>query len=81
MGKPLVEKDEILMIIPKIDDRIDKLLKEGDSFVLMKTSRNTEELENIIYEQSGEKEITSVQNCTMENEKNNRRISKKTNPI
>lgn len=69
IGKPLVEKDEILMIIPKIDDRIDKLLKEGDSFVLMKTSRNTEELENIIYEQSGEKEITSVQNCTMENEK------------
>ncbi|MCC7561776.1 MAG: precorrin-2 C(20)-methyltransferase [Methanobrevibacter arboriphilus] len=69
IGKPLVEKDEILIIIPKIDDRIEKLLKEGDSFVLMKTSRNTEELENIIYEQRGEKEITSVQNCTMENEK------------
>lgn len=69
IGKPLVEKDEILMVIPKIDNRLEKLLKEGDNFVLMKTSRNTEELEEIIHNQDGEKEITSVQNCTMENEK------------
>jgi len=69
IAKPLVEKDEILMIIPKIDNRLEKLLEEGNSFVLMKTSRNTEELEEIIHNQEGEKEITSVQNCTMENEK------------
>jgi precorrin-2/cobalt-factor-2 C20-methyltransferase len=69
IGKPLVEKDEILMIIPKIDNRLETLLKEGNSFVLMKTSRNTEELENIIYNQEGKKEITSVQNCKMKNEK------------
>jgi len=69
IGKPLVEKDEILMVIPKIDDRLEKLLKEGNSFVLMKTSRNTEELEDIIHNQDCEKEITSVQNCSMENEK------------
>ncbi|RBQ22686.1 S-adenosyl-L-methionine-dependent uroporphyrinogen III methyltransferase [Candidatus Methanobinarius endosymbioticus] len=69
IGKPLVEKDEILMIIPKIDKRIETLLKDGNNFVLMKTSRNTEELENIIHEQEGKKDITSVQNCTMENEK------------
>lgn len=66
--KPLVEKDEILMVIPKIDDRLESLLEEGNTFVLMKTSRNTEELEQIIHEQNCEKEITSVQNCTMENE-------------
>lgn len=69
IGKPLVEKDEILMIIPKINENIGNLLKEGNNFVLMKTSRNTEELENIINEQNVEKEITSVQNCTMKNEK------------
>lgn len=69
IGKPLVEKDEILMVVPKIDDRLEKLLEEGNSFVLMKTSRNTEELEEIIHRQDGEKEITSVQNCTMKNEK------------
>lgn len=69
IGRPLVEKDEILMIVPKIDNRLETLLKEGNSFVLMKTSRNTEELENVIHNQEGEKEITSVQNCTMENEK------------
>lgn len=69
IGKPLVEKDEILVIVPKIDNRLGTLLKEGNTFVLMKTSRNTEELENIIQNQEGEKEITSVQNCTMENEK------------
>jgi precorrin-2/cobalt-factor-2 C20-methyltransferase len=57
------------MIVPKIDNRIKTLLKEGNSFVLMKTSRNTKELENIIHQQEGEKEIISVQNCTMENEK------------
>jgi len=69
IAKPLVEKDEILMIIPKIDNRLEKLLEEGNSFVLMKTSRNTKELEEIIHNQDGEKEIVSVQNCTMENEK------------
>ncbi|KZX15908.1 cobalt-precorrin-2 C(20)-methyltransferase [Methanobrevibacter cuticularis] len=69
MTKPLVEKDEILVIIPKIDHRMNSLLKEGDNFVLMKTSRNTEELENMIHEEEGKKEIISVENCTMENEK------------
>ena len=67
--KPLVEKDELLMIIPKIDNRLETLLKEGNSFVLMKTSRNTEKLEEIIHNQEGKKEITSVQNCTMDDEK------------
>lgn len=68
ISKPLVEKDEILMVIPKIDDRLENLLEEGNSFVLMKTSRNSEELEEIIHKQDCKKEITSVQNCTMENE-------------
>lgn len=69
IGKPLVEKDEILMVVPKIDNRLEKLLEEGNTFILMKTSRNTEELEEIIHKQDGKKDIISVQNCTMENEK------------
>jgi len=35
----------------------------------MKTSRNTEELEEIIHKQEGNKEITSIQNCSMDDEK------------
>ena len=69
IGMPLVEKDEILMVVPKIDHRLETLLKEGDSFVLMKISRNTEELEEIIHKQEGKKEITSIQNCSMDDEK------------
>jgi len=69
IGMPLVEKDEILMVVPKIDHRLETLLKEGDSFVLMKISRNTEELEEIIHKQEGNKEITSIQNCSMDDEK------------
>lgn len=67
--KPLVEKDEILTIIPKIDSRLKDLLEIGDSFVLMKTSRNTEELDNIIHKTPREKEIISIENCSRENEK------------
>ncbi|MDR0900958.1 MAG: precorrin-2 C(20)-methyltransferase [Methanobrevibacter sp.] len=67
--KPLVEKDEILMIIPKIDERLEYLIDKGNSYVLMKTSRNTEELEEIIHQQEGKKEISSVENCSMENER------------
>lgn len=69
IGKPLVEKDEILTVIPKIDERLEKLIDKGDTFVIMKTSRNSKEVEKIINEDSREKEITSVENCTRENEK------------
>lgn len=69
IGKPLVEKNEVLTIIPKIDERIESILNEGDSIVLMKPSRNTEALENIINSKNGEKEIISVEKCSMEDEK------------
>ncbi len=68
-NKALVEQNQILTVVPKIDDRLEEILDYSDSIVLMKASRNTTELEKTIDEKEREKEIYSVQNCTRENEK------------
>ena len=68
-NEALVEQNEILTIVPKIDDRLNKVLDTSDSIVLMKASRNTSDLEATIEEKNRPKEIYSVQNCTRENEK------------
>lgn len=68
-NKALVEQNQILTVVPKIDDRLEEILDYSDSIVLMKASRNTAELEKSIDEKEREKEIYSVQNCTRENEK------------
>lgn len=64
----LAEKDEIVVIVPKVDDRLESILKHGDTFVIMKTSRHSEELEEIVKKDEREKTIVSVQNCTMPDE-------------
>ncbi len=69
IGKPLVEKDEILTIVPKIDDRLKDILSQSDCFVIMKASRNSKQVEKVIKKDPRDKTITSVQNCTQENEK------------
>ena len=68
-NKALVEQNDILSVVPKIDDRIEDVLEYSDSIVLMKASRNTSDLEASIEEKNRPKEIYSVQNCTRENEK------------
>lgn len=68
-NKALVEQNEILSIVPKIDDRLENVLDYSDSIVLMKASRNTSQLEETIEQKERQKEIYSVQNCTRENEK------------
>ena len=68
-NKALVEQNDILTIVPKIDDRLEEVLEYSDSIVLMKASRNTSRLESTIEEKNRPKEIYSVQNCTRENEK------------
>ena len=68
-GKPLVEKDEILTVVPKIDDRLKDILNQGDCFVIMKASRNSKEVEKIIKKDPRDKTITSFQNCTKKNKK------------
>ena len=65
----VVEQNDILTVVPKIDDRLEQVLEYSDSVVLMKASRNTSQLETIIEEKERPKEIYSVQNCTRENEK------------
>ena len=68
-NKALVEQNEILSIVPKINDRLENVLEYSDSIVLMKASRNTSQLEETIEQKERPKEIYSVQNCTRENEK------------
>ena len=68
-NKALVEQNDILSVVPKIDNRLEEVLEYSDSIVLMKASRNTSELEKAIEEKNRPKEIYSVQNCTRENEK------------
>ena len=68
-NKALVEQNQILTIVPKIDDRLEQVLEYSDSIVLMKASRNTSDLEKTIEQKEKQKEIYSAQNCTRENEK------------
>ena len=57
-NKALVEQNDILTIVPKIDDRLESVLEFSDGVVLMKASRNTSDLEKVIEAK-----------CTRENEK------------
>ena len=68
-NEALVEQNDILTIVPKIDKRVDEILEFSDSIVLMKASRNTSRLESVIEDKNRPKEIYSVENCTRENEK------------
>ena len=69
INESLVEQNQVLTIVPKIDDRLYDILEYSDSVVLMKASRNTKELEQSIESKNREKKIYSVENCTQENEK------------
>ena len=68
-NEALVEQNDILTVVPKIDDRVEQILEYSDSIVLMKASRNTAQLEHVIEQKERPKDIYSVQNCTRENEK------------
>lgn len=68
-NKPLSEKNDVLTIIPKIDEHLDDILEYSDSVVLMKASRNNEDLESKIESKNRKKDVYSVENCTRENEK------------
>lgn len=68
-NEALVEQNDVLTVVPKIDDRLEQILEYSDSVVLMKASRNTSQLEQVIEEKERPKDIYSVQNCTRENEK------------
>lgn len=67
-GITLGEKDEIIIVVPKVDQRLEELLEHADTAVIMKTSRHSEMLEEIIENDSRDKKVISVQNCGMDNE-------------
>jgi len=67
-GITLGEKDEIIIVVPKVDKRLEELLEHADTAVIMKTSRHSEMLEEIIKNDSRDKKVISVQNCGMDNE-------------
>ncbi len=65
----LTEQNDIMAIIPQVDERLPKIIPYVDTVVAMKTSRHLDILEEAIKEDPREKEIVSVQNCTMDDEK------------
>ncbi len=65
----LVEGDEILVVLPRVDERFKEIISYADTCIIMKTPRHGGELENIIAEDPRAKRIISVQNCSMEDEK------------
>ncbi len=67
-GIQLTEQNDILAVVPNVDKRLEKLLPYIDTLVAMKTSRHLETLENCVNQDPREKEVVSVQNCTMDNE-------------
>jgi precorrin-2/cobalt-factor-2 C20-methyltransferase len=67
-GIPLAEKDEIIVIVPKVDERLDRIMEYGDTFIIMKTSRHSENLEEIVNKDQRDKSIISIQNCSMQDE-------------
>lgn len=68
-GVSLAEKDEIIVIVPKVDERLERILEYGDTFVIMKTSRHSDILEKTVSKDLRDKEIISVQNCGLKDEK------------
>ena len=54
-NEALVEQNDILTIVPKIDDRLEHILEYSDSIVLMKASRNTSKLESVIEDKNSYK--------------------------
>jgi precorrin-2/cobalt-factor-2 C20-methyltransferase len=68
-GVSLGEKDEIIVIVPKVDWRLEQILEHADTAVIMKTSRHSGLLEKIIKGDSRNKKVLSVQNCGMKDEK------------
>jgi precorrin-2/cobalt-factor-2 C20-methyltransferase len=68
-GISLGEKDEIIVIVPKVDWRMEQILEHADTAVIMKTSRHSDLLEEIIKGDPRDKKVLSVQNCGMKDEK------------
>ena len=67
-GRQLTEQNDIMVVVPQVDERLPKILPYVDTVVAMKTSRHLDILEECINQDPREKDVVSVQNCTMEDE-------------
>ena len=67
-GISLGEKDEIIVIVPKVDERLERIMEYGDTFVVMKTSRHRDNLKKMVDKDARDKDVISVQNCGLEDE-------------
>lgn len=67
-NKPLVEKDEILSIIPMNadDDKINKVIASGDAFAFMKIYKREERLINILKENKIDNQAFLALKCGFE---------------
>ncbi|MDI9623369.1 MAG: precorrin-2 C(20)-methyltransferase [Methanothermobacter sp.] len=65
----LVEGDEILVVVSRVDERFRRIISYADTCIIMKVPKHGSELENIIGEDPRAKKVISVQNCSMEDEK------------
>ncbi len=65
-GIQLTEQNDILAVVPQVDERLPELLPYVDTLVAMKTSRHLEVLEKCVNKDPREKEVVSVQNCSMD---------------
>lgn len=64
----LVEGDEILVVVPRVDERFKKIAPHVDTCIIMKSPRSGSEIEDIIDNDPREKKIISLENCSMKNE-------------
>ena len=67
-NEALVEQNDILSVVPKIDGRLDDVMEYSNAIALMKASRNMRKLELKTENNKRTSDIYSVQNCTRENE-------------
>lgn len=67
-GVQLTEQDDIMVVVPQVNDKLTKILPYVDTVVAMKTSRHLDVLEDCINQDPRDKKIVSVQNCTMPDE-------------
>ena len=67
-GVQLTEQDDIMVVVPQVSEKLTKILPYVDTVVAMKTSRHLDVLEDCINQDPRQKDIVSVQNCTMDDE-------------
>ncbi|NLM01998.1 MAG: precorrin-2 C(20)-methyltransferase [Methanothermobacter wolfeii] len=67
-GTALVEGDEILVVVPRIDERFERIVEDVDACVIMKTSRHGVKVREVMDSDPRSKDVVSVANCGMDDE-------------